>query len=326
MTNCFYAANDGKTENGKTVFNYGMISKINPTFHSVEVKKQKTVQTVSNTIHLLGGETMEGLIIALPREIHKTPSQEEKDNAQKVLEDGNASPFITILYQITEEMKSNYTFVDIHTGDEVPSGIPCFGLLYNSQTFVYDSVITEHTNVIIDGSLTTMRDVCRREGVDNCFTKSITSPSLMTMAAEATDNEAVKAVSTVMKEFKFSMKDAMNILGVQKPVSQKMSDGKPIGEPKVIKGWLKYATTGTFMGMEPTLMWDATRVLRLIPQLQTIWSKKTIVEPENWAMIFDEDYSHLSDEDLLRQLPADTIPMASTRNRSKRSKASASRE
>lgn len=326
MNKSIYAANDGKAENGKTVFNYGMISKINPTFHSVEVKKQKTVKTIFNTIHLLSGETMESVIIALPREIHKTPSQEEKENAQKVLEDGNTSPFITILYQVTEEMKSNYTFVDIHTGDEVPSDIPCFGLLYNSQTFVYDSVITEHTNVIIDGTLTTMRDVCRREGVDNCFTKAVSSPSLMTMAAEATDNEAVKAVSTVMKVFKFSMKDAMNILGVQKPVFQKMSKGEPIDEPKVIKGWLKYAATGTFMGMEPTLMWDTTRVLRLIPQLQTIWSKQTIIEPENWAMIFEEGNSHLSDEDLLRQLPADTIPMVSTRSRSKRSKASVSRE
>lgn len=326
MNKSIYAANDGKAENGKTVFNYGMISKINPTFHSVEVKKQKTVQTVSNTIHLLDGETMEGVIIALPREIHKTPSQEEKENAQRVLEGGNASPFITILYQVTEEMKSNYTFVDIHTGDEVPSGIPCFGLLYNSQTFVYDSVITEHTNVIIDGSLTTMRDVCRREGVDNCFTKAVSSPSLMTMAAEATDNEAVKAVSTVMKEFKFTMKDAISILGFKKPVFQKMSNGEPIDEPKIIKGWLKHAATGTFMGMEPTLMWDPTRVLHLIPQLQTIWSKQTIINPDSWAMIFDEDYSQLSDEELLRHLPADEIPMASSKSKSKKLNASASRE
>lgn len=326
MSNNFTAGN-GKTEStNNTVFNYGMIAKINPTFHSVEVKKQKTVKTIFNTIHLLSGETMDDVIIALPREIHKTPSQEEKENAQKVLEDGNASPFITILYQVTEEMKSNYTFIDIHTGDEVPSDVPCYGLLYNSQTFVYDSVITEHTNVIIDGNLTTMRDVCRREGVDNYFTKTITSPALMTMAAETTDNEAVKAVSTVMKEFKFTMKDAISILGFKKPVFQKMSNGEPIDEPKVIKGWLKHAATGTFMGMEPTLMWDPTRVLHLIPQLQTIWSKQTIINPDSWAMIFDEDYSHLSDEDLLRQLPADTIPMASTRSRSKRSKASVSRE
>ena len=69
-------ASNGKAENdNNTVFNYGMIAKINPTFHSVEVKKQKTVKTIFNTIHLLSGETMEGVIIALPREIHKSPSQ-----------------------------------------------------------------------------------------------------------------------------------------------------------------------------------------------------------------------------------------------------------
>ena len=148
----------------------------------------------------------------------------------------------------------------------------------------------------------------------------------MPMAAEATDNEAVKAVSTVMKEFKFTMKDAINILGVQKPVFQKMSDGKPIGEPKVIKGWLKYAATGNFMGMQPTLMWDATRVLRLIPQLQTIWSKQTIINPDSWKLIFEEGNSKLSDEELLKLLPADEIPMASSKSRSKKLNASASRE
>ena len=80
------------------------------------------------------------------------------------------------------------------------------------------------------------------------------------------------------------------------------------------------------MGMEPTLMWDATRVLRLIPQLQTIWSKQPIINPDSWAMIFDEDYSQLSDEELLRHLPADEIPMASSKSKSKKLNASASRE